>query len=222
MNKKSPYKSPIKAGKSPAKQNSVAKKLSPIRKQMKKSPTKQEKAQGRLRAQEWAKKELGRSSKQVDSPSVIVIDDDDNVEEEPKVCVASVKQTTSTTTNNVEKCEKPASAKETLHKSMLKLDIENQKMTKSDGACDKSTAEEEEVFYDALEFLPKQKNKDDDVTVEDVSDVEDDEIRDLRSVQRNRVPSRGWMEPLEVQLEPEGPLEPEGYSFSTFSLKLEP
>lgn len=216
MNKKSPYKSPIKAGKSPAKQNSVAKKLSPIRKQMKKSPTKQEKAQARLRAQEWAKKELGRSSKQVDSPSVIVIDDDDNVEEEPKVCVASVKQTTSTTTNNVEKCENPASAKcETLHKSMFQLDIENQKMKKS-------TAEEEEVFYDALEFLPKQKNKDDDVTVEDVSDVEDDEIRDLRSVQRNRVPSRGWMEPLEVQLEPEGPLEPEGYSFSTFSPKLEP
>ena len=217
MNKKSPYKSPIKAGKSPAKQNSVAKKLSPIRKQMKKSPSKQEKAQARLRAQEWAKKELGRSSKQVDSPSVIVIDDDDdNVEEEPKVCVASMKQTTSTTTNNVEKCENPASAKcETLHKSMLKLDIENQKMKKS-------TAEEEEVFYDALEFLPKQKNKDDDVTVEDVSDVEDDEIRDLRSVQRNRVPSRGWMEPLEVQLEPEGPLEPEGYSFSTFSPKLEP
>ena len=101
---------------------------------------------------------------------------------------------------------------------MLKLDIENQKMKKSDGACDKSTAEEEEVFYDALEFLPKQKNKDDDVTVEDVSDVEDDEIRDLRSVQRNRVPSRGWMEPLEL----EGPLEPEGYSFSTFSPKLEP
>ena len=220
MKKKSPYKSPIKAGKSPAKQNSVAKKLSPIRKQMKKSPTKQEKAQARLRAQEWAKKELGRSSKQVDSPSVIVIDDDDdNVEEEPKVCVASVKQTISTTTNNVEKCENPASAKcETLHKSMLKLDIENQKMKKYDGACDKSTAEEEEVFYDALEFLPKQKNKDDDVTVEDVSDVEDDEIRDLRSVQRNRV-SRGWMEPLD---EPEGPLEPEGYSFSTFSLKLEP
>ena len=205
MNKKSPYKSPIKAGKSPAKQNSVAKKLSPIRKQMKKSPTKQEKAQARLRAQEWAKKELGRSSKQVDSPSVIVIDDDDNVEEEPKVCVASVKQTTSTTTNNVEKCENPASAKcETLHKSMFQLDIENQKMKKS-------TAEEEEVFYDALEFLPKQKNKDDDVTVEDVSDVEDDEIRDLRSVQRNRVPSRGWMEPLE-----------EGFSFSTFSSKLEP
>ena len=219
MNKKSPYKSPIKAGKSPAKQNSVAKKLSPIRKQMKKSPTKQEKAQARLRAQEWAKKELGRSSKQVDSPSVIVIDDDDSVEEEPKVCVASVKQTKSTTTNNVEKCENPASAKcETLHKSMLKLDIENQKMKKSDGACDKSTAEEEEVFHDALEFLPKQKNKDDDVTVEDVSDVEDDEIRDLRSVQRNLAPSRGWMEPLEI----EGPLEPEGYSFSTFSPKLEP
>ena len=79
--------------------------------------------------------------------------------------------------------------------------------------CDKSTAEEGEVFYDALEFLPKEKNKDDDVTVEDVSDVEGDfEIRDLRSVQRNRVPSRGWMEPME----------PEGISFSTFSSKLEP
>ena len=209
MNKKSPYKSPIKAGKSPAKQNSVAKKLSPIRKQMKKSPTKQEKAKARLRAQEWAKQELGRSSKQVDPPSVIVIDDDDSVEEEPKVCVASVKQTKSTTTNNVEKCEKPAAKCETLHKSMLKLDIENQKMKKSDGACDKSTSEEEEVFYDALEFLPKQK-KDDDVTVEDVSDVEDDEIRDLRL---KSSPSRGcWMEPLEQ----------EGFSFSTFSSKLEP
>ena len=95
---------------------------------------------------------------------------------------------------------------------MLKLDIENQKMKKYDGACDKSTAEEEEVFYDALAFLPKEKNKDDDVTVEDVSDVEDDEIRDLRSVQSNLSPAVGWMEPLE----------PEGLSFSTFSSKLEP
>ena len=64
-------------------------------------------------------------------------------------------------------------------------------MKKSDGACDKSTAEEGEVFYDALEFLPKEKDKDDDVTVEDVSDVDDDfEIRDLRSVQRPAV--GGW------------------------------
>jgi len=36
------------------------------------------------------------------------------------------------------------------------------------------------------------------VEVEDVPDDEDDELRDLHSVWRNRVPSQGqWMEPID-------------------------
>ena len=65
--------------------------------------------------------------------------------------------------------------------------------------------EEEETFYDALEYLTSKKE---DVAVEDVSDLEDDELRELQSTKRNLIPSHGeWMEPLE----------PDGISYSTFS-----
>ncbi len=77
-------------------------------------------------------------------------------------------------------------------------------------------ANNEDIFYDALDSLPGKQN---DVAVEDASDDEDDEIRDLRSAHRNRVPSRGqsWMEPTCASKQ-----DPDGISFSTFVSKEDP
>mmetsp|Transcript_37356 Transcript_37356/g.67175 ORF Transcript_37356/g.67175 Transcript_37356/m.67175 type:complete len:121 (-) Transcript_37356:122-484(-) len=114
---------------------------------------------------------------------------------------------------NSDTCKLPCAKCETLHQRMLALDIENQEMKKktatSSTLADPSS--KEDIFYDALDFLPMDL---DDVAVEDVSDnEEDDEIRDLRSARRNRAPSHGeWMEPLE----------PVGISFSTFASKQDP
>jgi hypothetical protein len=75
--------------------------------------------------------------------------------------------------------------------------------------------EEEDVFYDAFEHLPRPRDAFmEDVAAEDVSDDEDDEIRELRSAPRNRAPGEGeqWMEPLE----------PTGISFSTFVFRPDP
>jgi len=90
MKKKSPYK----AAKSSPKATYSTKKLSPKTNGGNKSLTKQEKAQARIlarkRAQEWAKKELGKKKapSPADSPSVIVIDDDDDdVKDDHKMCV---------------------------------------------------------------------------------------------------------------------------------------
>mmetsp|Transcript_30906 Transcript_30906/g.65319 ORF Transcript_30906/g.65319 Transcript_30906/m.65319 type:complete len:240 (-) Transcript_30906:95-814(-) len=209
MSKKSPYKSPVRACKSRAKQYSTAKKLSPTRKSIANSTTKQEKMQARLRAREWAKKELGQkksaplSPTQVDSSRIIVIDDDNCEEEEPKGRVHNVKAAT------IDKYEKPCAKCETLHQRMVNLDIEKQEMKKTVSGIFDEPSKGDDIFYDALEYLPKQH----DFAVEDVSDEEDDEIRDLRSNRRNCAPSDGqWMEPLE----------PAGISHSTFVPKQDP
>ena len=224
MKKKSPYK----AAKSSPKATYSTKKLSPTNGNGK-SPTKQQKkAQAllaRKRAQEWAKKELGKkkASSPADSPSVIVIDDDDDdVRDDHKMCVDNEKKP-STTTASEKKSDKPSTNKsKTLHKHLSGLDIDNQKKKNvNDGTEDNPKKEEEETFYDALGYLPKHKN--DDVAVEDVSDEEDDdEIRGLNSTQRNLRPSKGWMEPLGHSPSKKNQ-EPVGKSFSTFTpVKPEP
>eukprot|EP00579_Thalassiosira_antarctica_P029268 CAMPEP_0202033826 /NCGR_PEP_ID=MMETSP0905-20130828/66245_1 /ASSEMBLY_ACC=CAM_ASM_000554 /TAXON_ID=420261 /ORGANISM="Thalassiosira antarctica, Strain CCMP982" /LENGTH=695 /DNA_ID=CAMNT_0048597739 /DNA_START=73 /DNA_END=2159 /DNA_ORIENTATION=- len=88
MSKKSPYKTPVKAGKSTAKPYSTAKKLSPARKSVGKSATKEAKVKARARAREWAKNEFGQKKSSpvpptpVDSPRIIVIDEEEEEEEE--------------------------------------------------------------------------------------------------------------------------------------------
>lgn len=235
MKKKSPYK----AAKSSPKATYSTKKLSPNKKTAgSKSPTKQEKAQARLlakkRAQEWAKKELGKKKvpSPADSPSVIVIDDDDDdMKDDHKMCVENNTKvsTTATATTNKKKSDKPSTNKsKTLHRHLSGLDIDNNQKKKITNGI-KDSPNKEDTFYDALGYLPKHKN--DDITVEDVSDEEDDdEIRGLNSLQ----PSDGqWMQPLEhspskKHQEPVGksystftPVKPEpnGTSFSTYSLE---
>ena len=221
MKKKSPYK----AAKSSPKATYSTRELSPKKAAGSKSLTKQQKkAQAllaRKRAQEWAKKELGKKKvpSPADSPSVIVIDDDDDddVKDDHKMCVENnVKVSTATTT----------SKSKTLNQHLSGLDIDNnQKLKKdvNDGTEDDDDSGKGDIFYDALGCLPKQK-KNDDVAVEDVSDEEDDdEIRGLNSIQRNLQPSDGeWMEPLEHS-PPKKNQEPCGKSFSTFTpVKPEP
>ena len=90
--------------------------------------------------------------------------------------------------------------------TLLDLGIENQETKKTVAGVHSEPSKEEDTFYDAVEFLPKQH----DVAVQDVFDEENDEIRDLRSIQRNRAPGQGqWMEPV-------------GYSYSTFASKPDP
>lgn len=206
------------------------KKLSPNKKaDGSKSLTKQQKrAQAllaRKRAQEWAKRELGKKKapSPADSPSVIVIDDDDDdVKDDHKMCVDNKKKpstTTAPTATNKKKSDKPSTNKsKTLNQHLSGLDIDNQKKNVNNGTED--SPNKGDVFYDALGYLPKQKN--DDIAVEDVSDDEDDEIRGLNSTQRNLRPSDGWMEPLEHSPSKKNQ-EPVGKSFSTFTpVKPEP
>lgn len=189
MNKKSPYK----AGKSSAKTKQYStKKLSSVAKKSTaqaavkaivkmKSPTKQEKMLARQRAREWAKKELGKKKSSSSSPSpIIIVIDDDTPEDEKKP--------------------------KTIQQPVLEERKDAATDTRDDVNVDNDDAtEEEETFYDALEYLTSKKE---DVAVEDVSDLEDDELRELQSTKRNLIPSHGeWMEPLE----------PDGFSYSTFS-----
>mmetsp|Transcript_11833 Transcript_11833/g.20574 ORF Transcript_11833/g.20574 Transcript_11833/m.20574 type:complete len:269 (-) Transcript_11833:90-896(-) len=235
--KKSPYKTPVKASKLTAKKAIRAKTLSPIRK----FPSKQDKMRAKARAQEWARNELGLKLSPVqiiviDDEEVknenelkektghvakkILFDGDEEERDESKAQFGVGKKA------NHDRCTLSCLNCDHLYQRMLELDVENQKLKKKADANDalagsrkngdinkepnKKTAKED-IFYDALEFLPKGH---DDIAVEDVSDEEDDcEIRDLRSVQRNRVPSRGqWMEPLE----------PVGVSYSTFLPQQKP
>jgi len=219
MKKKSPYK----AAKASPKATYSTKKLSPTNGNGK-SLTKQEKMQARIlarkRAQEWAKRELGKKKvpSPADSPGVIVIDDDDDddTKDDHKMCVDNKKKpstTTATTATNKKKSK-------TLNQHLSGLDIDNnQKVTEDDDDSGKG-----DVFYDALGCLPKQKKNDSDIAVEDVSDEEDDgEIRGLNSTQCNLQPSEGqsWMEPLDSPSKKNQ--EPCGKSFSTFTpVKPEP
>mmetsp|Transcript_2184 Transcript_2184/g.4012 ORF Transcript_2184/g.4012 Transcript_2184/m.4012 type:complete len:238 (+) Transcript_2184:1907-2620(+) len=205
MNKKSSYKRPTRASKSTAKQYSTAKKLASIRRSSGKIPTREEKITALARAREWAKNRLGRKNSlpvpqtPVDSSRIIVIDDDDApfVGHDMKKSIAKS-----------DTCNKQTKRCGDLHQHMLELDIESQEMKKT-AAGNLVDQSKEDIFYDALEFLPTEP----DVDIEDVSDEEDDEIRDLRSARRNGVPSVGqWMEPLE----------PDGISYSTFAPKYDP
>ena len=227
MKKKSPYK----ATKSSPKATYSTKKLSPNKKaDGGKSPTKQEKMQARLlarkRAQEWAKKELGKKkvSSPTDSPSVIVIDDDDDdVKDDHKMCVENKKKpSTARAATNKKKSDKPSTNKsKTLNQHLSGLDIDNnQKKNVVDGTEDDDNSGKGDIFYDALGCLPK---KNDNIAIEDVSDEEeDDEIRGLKSTQRNLQPNEGWMEPL-GHSPPKKNQEPCGKSFSTFTpVKPEP
>ena len=235
MKKKSPYK----ASKSSPKSTYSTKKLSPKGNGGSKSPTKQEKMQARLlarkRAQEWAKRELGKKKvpSPADSPSVIVIDDDDDdVKDDHKMCVDNnVKvSTAAVTTTNKKKPDKPSdqpstTKSKTLNQHLSGLDIDNnQKKKITDGTKDDDDSGKGDIFYDAIGYLPKQKKKNDDIAVEDVSDEEeDDEIRGLNSTQHNLQPSDGWMEPLDYHSPSKKNQEPVGKSFSTFTpVKPEP
>ena len=214
MSKKSPYKSPVKAGKSKAKQLSTAKKLSPTRKSIGsgKSATKEEKMKARARAKEWAesRKKKSLSPARVDTSEIIVIDDDDD-EDADSTAAVCFNENEEKTTSCKNACKSPSCAKcDTL---VEKLGDLFSKKTVASGAPLDGSNEEEDTFYDAVEFLPAQRK--DPVAVEDVSDEEDEEIRDLNSALRNRAPSRGqWMEPLGR--------EPDGISYSTFSPKQDP
>lgn len=198
MKMKSPYKSPpARAAKSSAKQKSSAKKLTPVRKAAEKLSAKEEKMKARARAREWAQRELDKKKlTAVDPALVIVVDDEDETELKTNVTHAdsNTKKAPGSNSPTYTKCEYLHTKKSTANK-------------KIDEAFDV------DVFYDALESLPEKEN----VAVEDVSDEEDDEMIDLHSFQRNRVPSTGWMEPSEPST-----LEPEGLSFSTFVSKQDP
>lgn len=213
MRKKSPYQSPAKAGKGKwtAKKTSAAKQLSPLRKSAGKSLTVEQKKQARLRAKEWAERELGRKKNAPPSPlaapDMIVIDNDEEDYVELKTLVAKDGKVASSAGS----CKNGCANCDSLREQMLELDIENIKMKKDivEDVLNKSS--DDATFYDALEYIPAQH----DVTVEDVSDNEDEEIRDLGSARRNRTPSRGqWMEPIAM--------EPPGLSYSTFEAKFNP
>ena len=206
MKMKSPYKSPpARAAKSTAKQKSSANKLNPVRKAAEKLSAKEEKMKARARAREWAQRELDKKKlTAVDPALVIVVDDEDETELKTNVTHAdsNTKKAPGSNSPTYTKCEY-------LHTDMIKS-----KGTKKSTANKKiDEAFDGDVFYDALESLPEKEN----VAVEDVSDEEDDEMIDLHSFQRNRVPSTGWMEPSEPST-----LEPEGLSFSTFVSKQDP
>ena len=144
----------------------------------------------------------------VASSRMIVIDvDGDDEEEETEESKCSVNENEFARAASVATREKARTA--------LKYDALRERTSRLNRKTTESSAfasiradepiEEEDVFYDAFEFLPTQH----DVTLEEVSDEEeDDEIRDLRSAHRNRAPDQvgQWMEPLE----------PDGMSFSTF------
>ena len=229
MTMKSPYgKTPPKAaGRSKTKHRTPVARTSERRGGT--PPTKQEKAQARLRAREWARNTLGRKEDasspplplRVDPSRVIVIDDDEDLkereeEEEEEEEERFVGGNDVARAASVETREE---ARTTLKYNILREQRTSRLSTESRKAPEISVfagvpadelIEDEDVFYDAFDYLPTPR----DIAVEDVSDDEDDEIRDLRSAFRNRAPGKGeqWMEPLE----------PTGISFSTFVSRADP
>ena len=184
--------------------------------------TKQDKMQARLRARKWARNTLGRKKSassppqplRADSSRMIVIDvdDDDDEEEDSKFFVNGNEFAGAASVATREKAQ-TALKRDSPRECASRLDIESLKTTETSafaGIRADESIEEEDVFYDAFEYLPSRH----DVTLEEVSAQEDDEIRDLRTARRNRAPDHGvqWMEPLE----------PVGVSFSTFVPKADP
>ena len=242
MTMKSPYgkKTPAKAaaGRSKAKHRTLAPIAGTSERRGASLPTKHEKEQARLRAREWARNTLGRDKDassppprplRMDPSRVIVIADDEDLEEREEEEEAEEEEdpewfVSGKDVARAASVETREEARTTFEYDILReqrssrLNAESRKAPETSafaGVPADESIEEEDVFYDAFEHLPMPRDASmEDVAVEDVSDDEDDEIRDLRSAPRNRAPGEGeqWMEPLE----------PTGISFSTFVFRPDP
>ena len=244
MTVKSPYgkKTPAKAaaGRSKAKHRTLAQPIAGTSERRGASllPTRQEKEQARLRAREWARNTLGGRGKEASSPPprplrvdpsrVIVIDDYEDLEEreeeeeeeevDPEWFVSGKDVARAASVETREEARTTFEFDILREQRSSRLNAESRKAPETSafaGVRADESIEEEDVFYDAFEHLPRPRDASmEDVAVEDVSDDEDDEIRELRSAPRNRAPGEGeqWMEPLE----------PTGISFSTFVFRPDP
>ena len=244
MTMKSPYgkKTPAKAaaGRSKAKHRTLAPIAGTSERRGASLPTKQEKEQARLRARKWARNTLGGRGKEASSPPprplrvdpsrVIVIDDDEDLEEreeeeeeeeeeeDPEWFVSGKDAARAVSVETREEARTTFELDIVREQRSSRLNAESRKAPETSafpGVLADESIEEEDVFYDAFEHLPRPRDASmEDVAVEDVSDDEDDEIRELRSAPRNRAPGEGeqWMEPLE----------PTGISFSTYVFRPDP
>ncbi len=195
MSMKSPYRrTPAKAA-----GRSKAKYLTPIAgtSQRVGSLTKQEKTQACLRARGWARNTLGRK-KDASSPprllrmepSCVIANNDDEEEEEEE---EEEEQEDPERYRNGTDVTRAASVKmrkegrTTLEYDILReqrtsrLTTESRKVPETAafvGIPADETIKKEDIFYDAFEYLPTPPNVTmEDVTVEDVSNDEDDEIK---------------------------------------------
>ena len=138
---------------------------------------------------------------------MIVIDDEEEEETEESKCFVNEHEFARAASVATSEKIRTTLKYDALRERTSRLNIESRKTTETSAFASiraDEPIEEEDVFYDAFEYLPSRH----DVTVEEVSDEEDDEISDFRSARRNRAPDQGgqWMEPLE----------PVEMSFSTF------
>ena len=146
--------------------------------------------------------ERAKNERSLDVSQTIVTKEEEGGEWATGAC-RGIKKESIKTKNDKDGCE-PCAGIRALYQPLLALGREKKTMKHSKETALAGPSDDDDTFYDALDFLPS------DVAVEDVSDQEGDkETRSLRSSHRNRSPSAGWMEPAE-------PLEPDGMSYSTF------
>lgn len=195
MNTKSPRKYSTRACNSPSgKQHSVAKNLTPVRKNLdKKTPTKAEKLKALARAREWKENELGKGAKKVPippAPEVIIIDDD----EEEKKNVIIIDDEEEEGPKDPHNCKSTCEKCESLCKRLVDLIVDETEEQRAASNGDNQTENDDE-FHDAVEDLSSIQQSDAGDGVDDGSVKENAEINGL---------------------------DPDGTSYSTFLTKPDP
>ena len=241
---KSPYakKTPAKAaaGRSKAKHRTLAPIAGTPERRGASLMTKQEKEQALLRAREWARNTLGGRGKDASSPPtrplrmdpscVIVINNDKDLEEreeeeeeeeeDPEWFVSGKSVARAASVETREEAQTTFEYDVLREQRSSMLNAESRKALETSafaGVRADEWIEEEDVFYDAFEHLPRFSDASmEDVAAEDVSNDVDDMISELLRMRRSEdsPPRLRGVEPPEP--------EPTGVSFSTFMFRPDP